>query len=386
MRKTDLLSKISLLAVVLAVISTSCNDNKDKNRYTVTAYVPDQFNGQTVYLFDPEVVNGRAIDSTVIKDGIYRFEGIPTDTPAIRIARYGDVYPATFVNEKGDIRIAYGSLTMVPSVEGSPLNNTYQAYLDSADILFRRMRRLYDRRNEMEYRSNLSAEQKAVQHASEKDAKENLENLAYNYIKANSGNVLGKVAFYNETLYISPEKQKELFPLFDNAFRQTPQFIEKEALINAQIATQVGNKYANVNGLDPKGSKVSLSDYVGKKKFVIVDFWASWCKPCVKTIPHLKVMYDEFKDQGLEIVSISLDEDKDIWTKAIDIYGMKWPQMTNLKGWNEPAAIVYGINNLPELIIIDKEGNIVARGLRGGQLQDKIDELMNYKIPLSPLG
>lgn len=386
MRKTDLLSKISLLAVVLAVISTSCNDNKDKNRYTVTAYVPDQFNGQTVYLFDPEVVNGRAIDSTVIKDGIYRFEGIPTDTPAIRIARYGDVYPATFVNEKGDIRIAYGSLTMVPSVEGSPLNNTYQAYLDSADILFRRMRRLYDRRNEMEYRSNLSAEQKAVQHASEKEAKENLENLAYNYIKANSGNVLGKVAFYNETLYISPEKQKELFPLFDNAFRQTPQFIEKEALINAQIATQVGNKYANVNGLDPKGSKVSLSDYVGKKKFVIVDFWASWCKPCVKTIPHLKVMYDEFKDQGLEIVSISLDEDKDIWTKAIDIYGMKWPQMTNLKGWNEPAAIVYGINNLPELIIIDKEGNIVARGLRGGQLQDKIDELMNYKIPLSPLG
>lgn len=386
MRKTDLLSKISLLAVVLAVISTSCNDNKDKNRYTVTAYVPDQFNGQTVYLFDPEVVNDRAIDSTVIKDGIYRFEGIPTDTPAIRIARYGDVYPATFVNEKGDIRIAYGSLTMVPSVEGSPLNNTYQAYLDSADILFRRMRRLYDRRNEMEYRSNLSAEQKAVQHASEKEAKENLENLAYNYIKANSGNVLGKVAFYNETLYISPEKQKELFPLFDNAFRQTPQFIEKEALINAQIATQVGNKYANVNGLDPKGSKVSLSDYVGKKKFVIVDFWASWCKPCVKTIPHLKVMYDEFKDQGLEIVSISLDEDKDIWTKAIDIYGMKWPQMTNLKGWNEPAAIVYGINNLPELIIIDKEGNIVARGLRGGQLQDKIDELMNYKIPLSPLG
>lgn len=385
MKKHSILLKISALFVILALMTVSCEEKK--NDFTVTVYVADKYNGNTAYFFDPLQENGKALDSVRIENSSFSVTGpIPTQ-PFIRMAKFGDdIMPAVFVCEKGNIEIVYNQESNRPAVKGSPLNDSYQAYTDSSYALLVQLQQLYDGRNKMEYKSDLSPEQKFNQRAAEENVKNKLEELACEYIKANYNNPLGKLAFYTEDMYISPAKQLGLLSFFDDGFRQTEQFKQKEKILKSQLETAVGSRYIDIRGTNIQGKPVSLSDYVGKKKYVILDFWASWSTPCEATVPHLASLYDEFRSKGLEIVSVSLDTEPEKWMSAAKALGICWPQLSNLQGFNDAAALAYGINDVPELLIIDRNGTIIARGIRGGELQDKIDELMDYKIPPSPIG
>lgn len=128
-----------------------------------------------------------------------------------------------------------------------------------------------------------------------------------------------------------------------------------------------------------KGDSVSLSDYVGHHKYVLVDFWASWCGPCMREMPNVKVAYSKYKSRGLEIVGISLDKDKAAWRGAVKRVGMTWPQMTDLNAKGSKAASLYGVQYIPYIVIFDKKGNIVAQNLHGNELLQKLEELMPEK-------
>ena len=121
------------------------------------------------------------------------------------------------------------------------------------------------------------------------------------------------------------------------------------------------------------GDVVKISDYVGKNKLVLVDFWASWCGPCIRELPNVVKAYERFHDKGLEIVGVSLDKDKASWLAAIEQTGQKWPQMSDLKGWECAGAQIYGIQSIPANVLIDDHGKIVARDLRGDALLKEIE-------------
>ena len=127
---------------------------------------------------------------------------------------------------------------------------------------------------------------------------------------------------------------------------------------------------------DLNGKQVKLSDWVGKGKYVFVDFWASWCGPCRKEMPNVVEAYNRYKDKGLEIVGVSFDSNKLQWSAAVEKLGMTWPQMSDLKGWECAAAKVYGIRSIPSNILIDPQGKIVAMDLRGSKLQTVLAELL----------
>ena len=125
----------------------------------------------------------------------------------------------------------------------------------------------------------------------------------------------------------------------------------------------------------PDGKTIKVSDYVSKNKYTLIDFWASWCGPCRAEMPTVVKAYTDFHQKGFEVVGVSLDNDKDAWVKAIADLKMPWPQMSDLKGWDCEGAQLYNVRSIPSNVLVDQQGKIVAKDLRGEQLLKKLDEL-----------
>ena len=163
--------------------------------------------------------------------------------------------------------------------------------------------------------------------------------------------------------------------------RQKTQVVEKIQVVDSETgapvdmaaATGINSKFVDLGLPGPQGQTVWVGDYVGQNKLVLIDFWASWCGPCMREMPNVVKAYERFHDKGLEIVGVSLDKDKASWLAAIEQTGQKWPQMSDLKGWECAGAQIYGIQSIPANVLIDDHGKIVARDLRGDALLKEIE-------------
>ncbi|TNE78783.1 MAG: AhpC/TSA family protein [Bacteroidetes bacterium] len=143
----------------------------------------------------------------------------------------------------------------------------------------------------------------------------------------------------------------------------------------AEMATAVGNNAPEIALMDTNGQVVSLSSLRGK--VVLIDFWASWCKPCRMENPNVVRMYKKYKDQGFEIFGVSLDNSAGPWKKAILADEIFWTHVSDLKGWQSSAAKLYAVESIPATFVIDREGKIAAKGLRGEKLEEKVAELLS---------
>lgn len=145
---------------------------------------------------------------------------------------------------------------------------------------------------------------------------------------------------------------------------------------NALAATAIGQKYTDLAMQTPQGKMAKVSDYVGKNKYTLIDFWASWCGPCRAEMPTVVKAYSTYHRKGFEVVGVSFDNNKAAWVKAIKSLKLPWPHISDLKGWGCAAAPIYNIKGIPANVLVDKEGTIVARDLRGKDLLDKLAELL----------
>lgn len=142
--------------------------------------------------------------------------------------------------------------------------------------------------------------------------------------------------------------------------------------IDRLAQTDNGAKAPDFTLNDPAGNPITMSEVKGKIK--IVDFWASWCGPCRLNNPALKAMYEEYHNKGLEIIGVSLDNNKAAWEKAIEKDGLPWIQVSSLKGWNCETARQYNVTGIPAIFILDEYNNIMATGLKGDQLKAFLEE------------
>jgi thiol-disulfide isomerase/thioredoxin len=124
----------------------------------------------------------------------------------------------------------------------------------------------------------------------------------------------------------------------------------------------------------PEGTKVSLSSLRGK--FVLLDFWASWCGPCRRENPNVVRLYEQYKGKNFEIYGVSLDKEKDAWLKAIQDDNLTWVHGSDLKYWSSDVAVKYGINGIPATYLLDQEGRVIAKNLRGNELKKKLEEIL----------
>ena len=137
----------------------------------------------------------------------------------------------------------------------------------------------------------------------------------------------------------------------------------------------IGQQFTDLEMADPDGKLHKISELVGEGHWVLVDFWASWCGPCRAEMPNVVEAYNKYHDKGFEVVGVSFDNKKEAWVKAIGQLKMPWLQISDLKGWECAAAPIYKVDGIPDNILIDPQGKIVDRALRGKALQTRLQKI-----------
>ena len=158
--------------------------------------------------------------------------------------------------------------------------------------------------------------------------------------------------------------------LYDDTHKETEAKAEQQGPVTG---VNIGDVAPDINLPGPDGKPVSL--YSLRGKYVMIDFWASWCGPCRRENPNVVNVYNKFKDKGLEIYGVSLDAKKDQWVAAIEQDGLPWIHVSDLMYWNSVVVPQYQIQGIPATVLLDKEGKIIARDLRGAQLEQKLEEI-----------
>ncbi len=160
--------------------------------------------------------------------------------------------------------------------------------------------------------------------------------------------------------------------------KNTPDFLKYIDQVRAQNSkmakVQIGKQAPEIELPNPDGKLVTLSSLRGK--VVLVDFWAQWCKPCRMENPNIVAAYQEYKDRGFEVFGVSLDRNREQWLRGIEEDGLDWTQVSDLKYWQSEAAQTYGVNAIPASFLLDREGKIIARNLRGPALHAKLKEVL----------
>ena len=146
-------------------------------------------------------------------------------------------------------------------------------------------------------------------------------------------------------------------------------------IIDSRKVVAVGSLAPDFTLQTPEGKELSLRDLRGK--YVLLDFWASWCKPCMAEVPNVKKVYKRFHDKGFEVLGISLDNKRELWTDAIAKHQLDWLHVSSLEGWKCPVAKLYSVTGIPATFLLDPEGKIIAIKLRGEELMETVEKLLN---------
>ena len=184
------------------------------------------------------------------------------------------------------------------------------------------------------------------------------------------------------SVYLLRRYASSLEPAQLRQFLETyPQKDNKElkpvlTMLQGEARKEVGALVTELYMKDLDDKEVRLTDWVGQGKYVLVDFWASWCGPCLREMPNVKAAYEKFHEKGFEIVGVSFDSKKEAWAKCVAEQQMPWPQMSDLKGWKSAASDIYNIKAIPSTLLFDPQGRVVAYDLRGEALTEKLAELL----------
>ncbi|MFT5777858.1 MAG: thiol-disulfide isomerase/thioredoxin [Crocinitomicaceae bacterium] len=178
-----------------------------------------------------------------------------------------------------------------------------------------------------------------------------------------------------EVLKAVSKAYEEKFPNSPMTATLVGQTTEIERAYDDHVALSTGKRVAPEIALkNPEGREIKLSSLRGK--YVLIDFWASWCGPCRKESPNVVKMYNKYKSKGFTVYSVSLDENKEAWKAAIASDGMVWPNhVSDLLRWNSPLPQTYGFSGIPHTVLLNPEGNIIGVGLRGPSLEQKLKEI-----------
>jgi len=332
---------------------------------------------------------GGKSDSAVLVNGAFTFTGAVSGPAAVRMcftprgdgkerAIYtGDVIYFYIGNEQ--ISITSKDSLAHATITGSGIDDQYNAYNKAIDGPIMRITK---EANE-EFNSGTEEQKKdtAYLHVVDKHFREKIKNMQakqLEYARNNPSSYFSLVALSElASSAASAAMAQPVYDKLDESLKSSPTGKDLEARLHALTAVVTGSMAPDFTENDVNGKPITLSQIRGKYKYVLVDFWASWCHPCREETPNLSRQYQLYKDKGFQVLSVSLDDNKTRWQDAIAKDGMPWLHVSDLKGWNNEAGKLYGVRGVPASFLIDPQGKIVATNLRGEELVNKLKELFN---------
>ncbi len=326
--------KAMAMGVLTMAVVTSCTE--EKGGYTINGEISDVKDG-VIYLKKYVEKSFVDVDSAVITDGKFKFEGVASEALAHGLTTQKESRrPLVFFLDNDVMNVKLNESDKKLIVTGSPVNDIYMA---NAPIVRSKGYSLDSLLN--------------VHPASPVSAYFVVKDFAYK---------------------LDLEEMKSVRSKLDASLDGTSYVQQIESMIARMEKVQVGSEAPDFTLPDVNGNLVSLSSFRGK--YVLVDFWAAWCPDCRKENPNIVSAWEKYKNKNFAILGVSLDRNRDQWLAAIEKDKLTWTQVSDLKYWSSEAAVLYCIRWIPMSFLIDPEGKIVAIGLEGEELHNKLEELL----------
>ena len=355
-------------AAILIVLNTFFSVEA-RDSYRITGTVTGFKDSTLLFLGDANT--SKTVDSTYILNNRFEFKGELKEVPAymlISTADHSDYKffwlentAVSFNAEKGKFRNAVikGSKTQEDANLLEKTINPIRATRDSISKL---------------YYADTTAKARALLKPHFKNLDKQEEVAYQSFIRKYSGSLVSAsvLSVYKTTWAF--DTVKALYQLLSSENKKSEYGQQVTAFVALYKDIKVGDQYADFTQPDTSGKPISLSQFKGKT--VLVEFWASWCYGCVKSNPALMKIYNEFKPKGFEVLGVSLDKDRASWIKAIERDSLSFANVSELKGDENSAALIYGINGIPDNILIDKSGIVVARNLSAVDLKKQLEEML----------
>lgn len=344
-----------------------------ENTFILKGHVEHFSNGKVILTSK----DGNILDSTKTVNGNFTFKG-KLQNPVYAYLRIGDnLQQVSFFLESKNMRVELNKDSLQNAVfSGSPETNSWEDYRKVFHKISMRAGPYYHLVDSLNKASNgkLDSSDKAISKAALDKLQDYDMKMHKQYVLQHKNSVVCPFIIIDHFVnYFEFKQAEELFALVTPAIKNS--FYGKKLSDAIKIAnrTAIGTS-PTFSQIDSAGKVMNLQDFRGQ--YVLVDFWASWCGPCRRENPNVLAAYKKYHPLGFTVVGVSLDNNKKAWLNAVHHDNLEWTQLCDLKGWENEAAVKFGVKVVPTNFLLDKNGKIIAKNLRGEDLQNKLKDLL----------
>ena len=354
-----------LIGLALAAISlTSCNSNSFKVEGTVEG-IDD---GDTLLIMSNTPI---PLDTLIVKEGKFEWKGEADSVFLCTVIAQKAMTSAMFFKEPGTIHLLL-SATGESEVSGTEANDGLQ----KLNLIFSESQKKAEALMTKIYTDSLTEEQQVEIYTQytemQKEVGKKVKELALQNLDNEFGYFLLTQMAYGEDF--TRDELKENIAKLPSKFQERQAIKDIQKMLDEIFSTEEGQQIPDFKMQTPEGQEISIMTLVKQNKITVLDFWASWCQPCREEMPVMKQILTENQEKGFGIIGISIDDNKEAWAKCIDELQLSWPQISDLKGGASNIARSFGVQAIPFTAVLDQEGKILAKGLRGEELKQFVRE------------
>ena len=366
--------KLSLILVLVMIFTGIKAQYGTGNQFRIFGNIKGLQNGWVRIKISNQQGSFFTLDSVASKNGEFQLKGRVAIADIAHIEFQGKDKGNSFFIENSDIQIL-GNIDSVENfrITGSRSQFEYEKVMNEMKVFARLQEECSQKYNDAKQKKDMKTMElyDSISNSVFEHQLKFIKDFAFKYNKS----VVSPYMVLRQLIYyIKLAELDSITANFDNSISSSIYVRKLKERVVTLKRVDIGQPAVNIVLPDTSGSLFSLSSLKGK--YVLIDFWASWCSPCRQENPNVVKAYQMYKDKGFDILGVSMDQNKKNWLKAIKDDNLTWHHISDLKGWACEGGKLYGVNSIPHSVLIDKEGIIIAKDLRGEELLNKLAELM----------